>query len=361
MSVVIVTGSSGLVGSAVVERLSEEGLDVVGIDNDMRKAFFGEDASTAWNARNLQIKFPAYTHHAADIRDRDAMAALFRQVGEALIGVVHCAGQPSHDWAATDPFTDFSVNAEGTLILLEMLRNHAPDAAFVFLSTNKVYGDRPNDLPLIETDTRWELDRDHPYFEHGIDESMSIDASKHSLFGVSKTAADLMVQEYGRYFGLKTACLRCGCLTGPAQAGAQLHGFLSYLMRCAVTGRPYTVFGYKAKQVRDNIHSRDLADAIWHIVQSPRSGAVYNMGGGRHSNCSMLEAIDLAQEISGNDLDWRYSEDNRSGDHIWWISDLRRFQADYPEWAPRYDLGTIMLELHHAQVTRAAAPAALRA
>ncbi len=361
MSVAIVTGSSGLVGSSMVERLSEEGLDVVGIDNDMRRDFFGEEASTAWNMRHLQSRIAGYTHYDIDIRDRAGMAALFRRYGASIAGVVHCAAQPSHDWAARDPFTDFSVNAEGTLLLLEMVRAHAPEAAFVFLSTNKVYGDRPNDLPLVETETRWELDRSHPYFEHGIDETMSIDASKHSLFGVSKAAADLMVQEYGRYFGLKTACLRCGCLTGPAHSGAQLHGFLSYLMRCVETGLPYTVFGYKAKQVRDNIHSRDLADAIWHIVQSPPTGAVYNMGGGRRSNCSMLEAIELAQEVSGHDLDWEYREDNRSGDHVWWISDLRRFEADYPAWRPRYDLETIMLELHHAQRQRHPAPAALRA
>ncbi len=356
MAVAIVTGSSGLIGSSAVQVLSDNGLEIVGVDNDMRSYFFGEQASTAWNTESLTAKVPGFTHVAADIRDRDAMSALIRKYGKNLTAVVHCAAQPSHDWAAKEPFVDFSVNAEGTLVLLEMLRQHAPEAAFVFLSTNKVYGDRPNSLPLVETETRWEIDAEHPYFEHGIDEGMSIDASKHSLFGVSKVAADLMVQEYGRYFGLKTACLRGGCLTGPAHSGAELHGFLAYLMRCVVSGRPYTVFGYKGKQVRDNIHSADLAAAIWEIVKAPKSGAVYNVGGGRRSNCSMMEAIRMSEEIAGRELSWTYSDDNRSGDHIWWISDMRRFMTDYPDWTPRYDLTAILREIHDAQVDQADAP-----
>jgi CDP-paratose 2-epimerase len=243
---------------------------------------------------------------------------------------------------------DFTVNAHGTLILLEKTRHYCPDAAFVFLSTNKVYGDTPNRLPLVEHQTRWEIDPAHRFAEHGIDETMNIDDSLHSLFGVSKVAGDLLVQEYGRYFGLKTACFRCGCLTGPDHAGVELHGFLSYLMKCAVSGRPYTVFGYKGKQVRDNIHSGDLVEAIWHFIQKPRSAQVYNMGGSRFSNCSMLEAIGACGRITNRALKWSYKDDNRVGDHIWWISDVRRFRAHYPEWRLKYDFEAIVSELHEA-------------
>jgi CDP-paratose 2-epimerase len=274
--------------------------------------------------------------------------AIFKKHGSGISVVVHTAAQPSHDWAAREPLTDFGVNAVGTMNLLEATRLHCPEAVFIFTSTNKVYGDTPNYLPLVEEETRWELDASHPWHKRGIDEAMSIDASKHSIFGASKVAADVMVQEYGRYFGMKTAVFRGGCLTGPAHAGAELHGFLAYLMKCTVTGKAYSVFGYKGKQVRDNIHSHDLVDAFVHFINTPRSGEVYNIGGSRHSNCSMLEAISLCEEISGKKLTWTYKEDNRIGDHIWWISDVAKFQSHYPNWKYRYDLRGILEEIHKA-------------
>ncbi|MBP2294293.1 NAD-dependent epimerase/dehydratase family protein [Azospirillum rugosum] len=353
MSVVIVTGSAGLIGAEAVGFFAEKGFDVVGVDNDMRRHFFGDDASTAWSRERLERRWKnSYRHVAADIRDRDAMDGLFARYGKAVALVIHTAAQPSHDWAVRDPFTDFAVNANGTLNLLEATRAHAPDAPFIFTSTNKVYGDAPNRLPLVETGTRWELAPDHPFHAHGIDETMSVDRTLHSLFGVSKLSADAMVQEYGRYFGLRTACFRGGCLTGPGHSGAQLHGFLAYLMKCAVTGTPYTVFGYKGKQVRDNIHSFDLVNAFWHFFQAPRAGEVYNMGGGRAANCSMLEAIALAGRLTGREMSWTYSETNRVGDHIWWISDTRRFQAHYPDWSLTYGIDRILTEMHGEMAER---------
>jgi CDP-paratose 2-epimerase len=349
MKVAIVTGSCGLIGSETCKRLHAEGLTVVGIDNDMRKYFFGAEASTAKSQGELE-SLGSYIHESIDIRDWAAVNAAFAKYGADISVVVHTAAQPSHDWAAREPLTDFGVNALGTMHLLEATRLHAPDAVFIFTSTNKVYGDTPNFLPLIETETRWEIDSKHAFFLKGIDESMSIDHSKHSIFGASKVAADVMVQEYGRYFGMKTAIFRGGCLTGPAHAGAELHGFLAYLMKCTVLGKPYTIFGYKGKQVRDNIHSHDLVDAFWHFIQKPRSGEVYNIGGSRHSNCSMLEAIQLCEEISGKKLEFTYKEDNRSGDHIWYISDVSKFQSHYPDWKYRYDLRTTMEEIHAACV-----------
>jgi len=348
MSLAIVTGSGGLIGSETCKRLASEGLDVVGVDNDMRAYFFGEEASTRHSVQSLKTAIRGYAHHHVDIRDTVAVSGIFGRYGNAISMVVHTAAQPSHDWAAKEPYTDFGVNAGGTINLLEAARLHCPDAVFIFTSTNKVYGDTPNRLPLIETATRWEIDSAHPYFAHGIDEQMSIDQTKHSIFGASKVAADVMVQEYGRYFGMKTACFRGGCLTGPAHAGAELHGFLAYLMKCTVTGRPYRVFGYKGKQVRDNIHSHDLVEAFWQFFQSPRYAEVYNMGGGRHSNCSMLEAIALCEEISGKKLDYSYIEDNRIGDHIWWVSDVRKFQSHFPGWQYRYGLREILQEIHAA-------------
>lgn len=346
MSVAIVTGAAGLIGSEAVRLFASRGLDVVGVDNDMRHYFFGEVGSTTWNRKALERTVRGYIHSDNDIRDEGAMRNLFARYGRDIGVVIHCAAQPSHDWAAREPVTDFTVNANGTLILLEMARHYCPDAVFVFLSTNKVYGDTPNRLPLVERATRWEISEDHRFFAHGVDESMIIDASMHSLFGVSKTAADLMVQEYGRYFGLRTTCLRGGCLTGPAHSGAELHGFLSYLVRCVTEGRRYTVYGYKGKQVRDNIHSYDLVNALWQVFLRPRAAAVYNMGGGRHSNCSMLEAIHIAEEVAGRPLDHTYSDKNRSGDHIWWVSDTRRFEVDYPEWKRRYDIQTMIREIN---------------
>ncbi|HEX8296132.1 MAG TPA: NAD-dependent epimerase/dehydratase family protein [Chthoniobacteraceae bacterium] len=347
MSVALITGSAGLIGSEACKRFHAEGLEIAGIDNDMRAKFFGEGASTAGMREKLERTLPHYRHHAVDIRNMTDVDRVFATYGAQISLVIHTAAQPSHDWAAREPGTDFSVNAVGTLNLLEAARQHCPAAVFIFTSTNKVYGDTPNRLPLQELERRWEIDPAHP-FSIGIDESMSIDQTKHSLFGVSKAAADLLVQEYGRYFGLLTTCIRGGCLTGPAHAGAELHGFLAYLMRCTVEEKPYRVFGYRGKQVRDNIHSHDLVEAFWQFFRAPRSAEVYNLGGSRHSNCSMLEAIDLCQEISGRKLDWTYVEDNRVGDHIWWISDVRKFQAHYPEWKYRYGLREILEEIHAA-------------
>ena len=352
MSVAVVTGAAGLIGSETVRSLHGEGFDVVGIDNNMRAYFFGEDGSTAWNAEQLQKGLPKYTHRDMDIRDNDGVQGLFKQYGKSIELIVHCAAQPSHDWAAREPATDFTVNALATLYLLEATRQHAPEATFVFTSTNKVYGDLPNSLPLVEQETRWECDPSHPYAEHGIDESMSIDQCKHSIFGASKVAADVMCQEYGRYFGMKTGLFRGGCLTGPAHSGAELHGFLAYLVKCQLTGRKYTIFGYKGKQVRDNIHCTDLVSAFWHFHQSPKLGAVYNMGGSRHSNCSMLEAIRMIEELSGRQLDYELSEQARIGDHIWWISDVRRFQSDFPEWQYQYDMTSILKQIVEAVAER---------
>lgn len=348
MSNVIVTGSGGLIGSESSKRFHAEGLDVVGIDNDMRAYFFGTDASTVHTAKELSKSLRNYRHENLDIRDQAGVERVFARAGNQTVAIIHTAAQPSHDWAAREPQTDFSVNAMGTLNLLEAARRHCPEAAFIFTSTNKVYGDTPNALPLIELETRWEIESSHPYHARGIDETMSIDQTKHSLFGASKVAADVLVQEYGRYFGMKTACFRGGCLTGPAHAGAELHGFLAYLMRCTVAGRPYRVFGYKGKQVRDNIHSHDLVEAFWQFLQAPRRGEVYNIGGSRHSNCSMLEAIALCEEISGRKLDYTYLDDNRVGDHIWWISDVQKFQGHYPDWKYRYGLREILEEIHAA-------------
>lgn len=352
MDVVVVTGSGGLVGSETVEYYAQRADLVVGIDNDLRSYFFGREASTAWNTAKLRERYANYRHHTADIRDADALERIFAEHGSDIRVVVHTAAQPSHDWAAREPVTDFTVNANGTLLLLEATRRRCPDAVFVFTSTNKVYGDRPNALPLVEGATRWEVDPSHPYAEHGIDEDMSIDASMHSLFGASKVAADVLVQEYGRYFGLKTGVFRGGCLTGPAHSGAKLHGFLAYLMKCTLTGEPYTVFGYKGKQVRDNIHSTDLIEAFAAFARDPRPGEVYNIGGGPASNCSMLEAIALCEEIAGRRLDWTYSDEARAGDHIWYVSDLRKFSSHYPGWSITYDVPTILKGIHEAGVAR---------
>jgi CDP-paratose 2-epimerase len=350
--VAIITGSAGLIGAEAIRFLAARGLDVVGIDNDMRRYFFGEEASTAWSRRRLQANVRGYRHYDIDIRNQSALEAIFQTYGSHIALVLHTAAQPSHDWAAREPFTDFAVNANGTLNLLEFTRRYAPEAVFIFTSTNKVYGDTPNRLPLIELDTRWELDPSHPFSAAGIDESMSIDNTLHSLFGASKVAADILVQEYGRYFGMKTACFRGGCLTGPGHAGAQLHGFLAYLVKCAVTETPYTVFGYKGKQVRDNIHAYDLVNAFWQFFQKPRSGEVYNIGGGRFSNCSMLEAITITERLTGRPLQWAYHDTGRIGDHIWWISDMQKMQTHYPGWSLAYNIDRIIAEIYEEQVAR---------
>jgi CDP-paratose 2-epimerase len=357
MSVAIVTGSAGLVGAEAVRQFCGHGFDVVGIDNDMRRAFFGEEASTIWSRDQLVRELPRYRHVEADIRDTAAIEELFARLHRNIAVVIHAAAQPSHDWAARDPQTDFTINANGTLNLLEATRRHCPEAAFLFTSTNKVYGDAPNSLPLVELETRWELGAGHPFAAHGFDETMSIDQSLHSLFGASKAAADILVQEYGRYFGLKTACFRGGCLTGPGHSGTKLHGFLAYLAKCALTGDPYSVLGYKGKQVRDNIHAFDLVNAFWHFCQAPRSGEVYNMGGSRHSNCSMLEAIAACERLIGRSMNWSYSDDNRTGDHIWWISDVRRFQSHYPGWHYRYGIDDMLGEIIDGVTSRLTAMA----
>lgn len=352
MKITLITGSAGLVGSEVAMFFKDKFDLIIGIDNNMRAEFFGEEASTEWNRKRLEETIPNYKHYNVDIRDEKAIEKIFLKYKEDIDVVIHAAAQPSHDWAAKDPLKDFTVNANGTLVLLEMTRQYVPSAVFIFTSTNKVYGDIPNSLPLVELETRWEIDEKHPFFKEGIDESMSIDNCKHSLFGASKVAADVAVQEYGRYFGMQTACFRGGCLTGPNHSGTQLHGFLSYLMKCAITGDQYTVFGYKGKQVRDNIHSFDLANMFWHFYQNPRSGEIYNTGGARHSNCSILEAIQICEEITGNRMNYIYSDENRIGDHIWYISDIRKFKSHYPEWSFQYDLHDILSQIYEGMKDR---------
>jgi CDP-paratose 2-epimerase len=352
----IVSGSGGLIGSEAVQHFVEAGYDVVGLENDMRAWFFGVEASTSPTTDRLTRTLGhSFRSLEVDIRDADAVDRVFAERARSIDLVIHTAAQPSHDWAASDPQTDFTVNANGTLNLLEATRRHAPDATFVFCSTNKVYGDLPNQLPLIDAGRRLELPAEHRY-HRGIDTSMSIDASTHSLFGVSKAAADLLVQEYGRYFDMPTVCFRGGCLTGPNHAGTMLHGFLSYLMRCTMTGQPYTVFGYGGKQVRDNIHSADLVAAFHAFHRAPRAAAIYNIGGGRRSNCSMLEGIDLCQQIADRELQWQVVDRNRAGDHRWWISDLRPFCDDYPDWDITYDIETVLTEIyeHNAELWLAA-------
>jgi CDP-paratose 2-epimerase len=353
MKVAVITGASGLIGAEATRFFAQHGMLVVGIDNNMRKYFFGEGASTAWSEHRLATELGAnFKPYNADIRDAAAIGKIFEEYGSSIELVVHTAAQPSHDWAAREPFTDFTVNANGTSVMLEMTRLHAPKAVFIFCSTNKVYGDTPNSLPLVEQETRWDVDEGHPYFAHGIDEDMSIDRCKHSLFGASKVAADVLVQEYGRYFEMRTACFRGGCLTGPGHSGAELHGFLAYLMKCAITGTHYNIFGYKGKQVRDNIHSFDLVNAFNEFYKSPRIAEVYNIGGSRFSNCSMAEAISMCEEITGKKMSWGYKEENRIGDHIWWVSDIRRFQNHYPNWKLTYNVKDILVEIHDELVAR---------
>jgi CDP-paratose 2-epimerase len=350
MPLAIVTGSGGLIGSETVSYFVEAGYDVIGIDNDLRAHLFGPSASTAQRSRQLVEQYPdGFRWLEHDIRDADAIDRVFAEHAQRLELVVHTAAQPSHDWAASNPHTDFSVNATGTLNLLEAARRHKPEATFVFCSTNKVYGDRPNFLPLVELKTRLELPQDHEYYA-GIPVSMPIDQCLHSLFGASKAAADLLTQEYGRYFEMPTVCLRGGCLTGPNHAAAELHGFLAYLMKCAVTGTPYTIFGYGGKQVRDNIHSADFVRAVAAFHKAPRSAAVYNIGGGRTSNCSMLEAIELCERIAGRALDRTLVDAPRVGDHRWWISDVAGFQRDYPEWRLEYGVEDTLREIYERNV-----------
>lgn len=347
MPLAIVTGSAGLVGSATVALLCARGWTVIGIDNDQRSAFFGPAASTRDTLLALQERWPTYRHHDLDIRDAPQIAAIFAAFASDIALIVHAAAQPAHDWAATAPLVDFAVNAGSTLHLLEQTRLHCPRAVFIYVSTNKVYGDAPNLFPFVEHETRFEPESTHRYAARGIDESLSVDRCMHSLFGVSKLSADLMVQEYGRYFGLATACFRCGCITGGAHAAVEQHGFLAYVMRSAVQKIPYTIHGYQGKQVRDNIHADDLAAAFWAFYQTPRAGEVYNMGGGRASNCSVREAISLCEAAAGNTMAVSYEECARKGDHIWWISDTSRFSTHYPDWQPRHDRDSVIAALYN--------------
>ncbi len=341
MSLAIVTGSSGLIGHETVNFLNSKGMDVIGIDNNLRAYFFGKESSAIRNFKKIK-NFQSLNF---DIRDQGKIQALFKKFGNNISLIIHTAAQPSHEWAAKDPIYDFSINAQATIYLLESTRKFAPNATFIFTSSNKVYGDTPNNLPLMELNSRWECTPSHHFSINGIDESMSIDQSKHSLFGVSKVSADIMCQEYGKYFGLKTGIFRCGCVTGPAHFGANLHGFLSYLVKCQLTGKPYSIYGYKGKQVRDNIHSYDLVNAFWNFYTSPQIGEVYNIGGSRYSNCSIIEAIDIIKEQTGKGLNFKLLDEPRNGDHIWWISDISKFKKKFPNWNYKYDIKMIISEI----------------
>ena len=337
----LITGSSGLIGSEVALYFSARGHEIIGVDNNQRAVFFGPQGDTRWNQERLGRLVPGFVHRELDFRDRAGVLALIEELRPDAI--IHTAAQPSHDRAAAIPFDDFDTNAVGTLNLLEAARRHCPEAPFVHMSTNKVYGDAPNRISLRELETRW--DYDDPAYAHGIAESFSIDQSKHSLFGASKVAADVMVQEYGRYFGMPTCCLRGGCLTGPNHTGVELHGFLSYLVRCNLEGREYKIFGYRGKQVRDNIHSEDVAHFMYQFVQAPRVAEVYNLGGGKENSCSILEAFQIAEAFSGQTQQFTYLDENRIGDHICYYSDLRKMQAHYPGWGITKSLRTTIGEI----------------
>ncbi len=341
MQKLLITGSSGLIGSEVCLHFASLGWELHGVDNNQRAVFFGPQGDTRWNQRRLQSVIKGFVHHEVDIRDRQGVLNLIYSIRPDAI--VHTAAQPSHDLAAKIPFDDFDTNAVGTLNLLEATRQFALEAPFVHLSTNKVYGDAPNEIPMLELDTRW--DYADPIYEYGIPETFRIDQSKHSIFGASKVAADVMVQEYGRYFGMKTCCLRGGCLTGPNHSGVELHGFLSYLVKSNLEGRTYKIFGYKGKQVRDNIHSYDVACFIEAFIQNPRSGEVYNLGGGKNNTCSILEAFDIVTSLSGKPMQYEYVDKNREGDHICYYSDLRKMQQHYPQWSVRKSLTEIFTEI----------------
>ncbi len=338
---VLVSGSCGLIGSEVSLFFARHGFGVTGIDSNHRAVFFGPEGDTSWVLERLRREMPDYRHAALDIRDRDGVLALVEELRPNLI--IHTASQPSHDRAAAIPFLDFEVNALGTLHLLEAARRFCPEAPFIHTSTNKVYGDRPNSIAMKEMETRW--DYADPVYENGIPENFPIDQSKHSLFGASKLAADIMVQEYGRYFNMPTCCLRGGCLTGPNHSGVELHGFLSYLVKCNVEGREYRVFGYKGKQVRDNLHSEDVARFMFEFWKAPRVGEVYNLGGGKGNSCSILEAFRMVEEVTGRPMNWRYVDENRIGDHICYYSDLRKMKAHYPGWDITKSLPAIFQEI----------------
>lgn len=342
------TGSSGLIGSEMASYYCDAGYDVWGIDNDLRKYFFGNEASTERNKNYLIEKYKKFSHHSIDIRNKDQLNKLFQKAGKNLVLILHAAAQPSHDWAAREPLTDFGVNATGTLNMLECFKEFCPDAVFIFTSTNKVYGDNPNNLPFQENKTRYDLPKNHELY-NGISENFPIDNCTHSIFGASKLAADILVQEYGRYFGLKTGTFRGGCLTGGRHTGTMMHGFLSYLIKCALIKREYTIIGYKGKQVRDNIHSSDLIAAFDYFFKNPSSGEAFNIGGTRLSNCSILEAIQEIEAKSKNKMDIRFDNENRIGDHQWWISDSSKFSKRYPKWQIKYDTISIIEEIYETQ------------
>jgi CDP-paratose 2-epimerase len=349
MKKILITGCSGLIGSELVSFFDSHAQCVVGLDNNMRADFFGPEGDTQWNLQRVKQTTRHFRYHCLDIRDRFVLASLFQCAGPFDL-IIHCAAQPSHDLAARRPFDDFDVNAVGTMNLLETTRQHSPDAVFVFLSTNKVYGDAPNEIPLKELDRRW--DYAHAEDHDGISEEMRIDQSKHSIFGASKVAADILTQEFGRYFGMKTHCLRAGCLTGPHHSGVELHGFLSYLIKNQLLGQPYRIYGYKGKQVRDNLHSYDVARAIEEIYQNPRRGEVYNLGGARQNSCSVLEAFDYVEHLTGKKMNYEYVDKPREGDHICYISDLTRFKSHYPQWQITKSLHDIFREIIDAWKVR---------
>ena len=344
MSLALITGSNGLVGSESVNFFCDKGFEVVGIDNNLRKLFFGNDGSTLWIKKNLQKRNKKFIHCNLDIRNYEGLEKLFKKYLNKISIIIHCAAQPSHDYGKKFPFLDFHVNATGTLNLLELTKKFCPDAPFIFMSTNKVYGDSPNRLNILEKKTRWELKKTDKNFK-GINENFSIDNSTHSFFGVSKTYADLIVQEYGKNVGLKTVCFRGGCITGPNHSGAKLHGFLSYLVKVSLVNKKYSLIGYKGKQVRDNLHSHDLVNCFWEFYKKPRYGEVYNMGGGRFSNCSIIEALDLVENLCNIVIKRDLIKTPRVGDHIWYISNINKFKKHYPKWKQKYNTKKIIEEL----------------
>lgn len=348
MSVAVITGSCGLIGCEAVNFFCKLGCDVIGIDNDMRSKFFGRESSTMASRKLLKKNLKNYRHYDIDVRDEKAIKKIFSKYQKDISLIIHTAAQPSHDWAAKEPYIDFSINANATFILLESFRLFCPNAIFIFTSTNKVYGDGPNTLPFVEGEKRYELSGNHRYY-NGIDESFGIDNRLHSLFGASKVAADILVQEYGKYFGLKTVVFRGGCFAGSGHLGAELHGFLSYMVKCCITGKKYTIYGYKGKQVRDNLHSYDLVNAFYQFSLNPRMGEIYNIGGGRLSNISILEAIDICEKLSGRKFDYEYTEITRKGDHIWWVTDFSKFKKDYPGWNLTYSIEKIIEDIYRNQ------------
>ena len=344
MSVALITGSCGLVGSESALFFSKKGFEIIGIDNNSRRFFFGKDGDTGWIKSRLKKSINKYYHYNIDIRSLDLLEKVFKKYGKKISLIIHSAAQPSHDWAKTRPFIDFDINAKGTLNLLELNKRYCPETPFIFMSTNKVYGDNPNLLPLKEKKSRWEINSNHKYYK-GIDESMSIDRCTHSFFGASKAYADLVVQEYGKNIGLKTACFRAGCITGPNHSGAKLHGFLSYLVKVSLKKKKYTLIGYKGKQVRDNIHSEDLVECFWEFFKRPKRGAVYNTGGGRYSNCSIIEALNLVEKFANIRIKKKLLKQNRVGDHIWYVSSMKKFKKDFPNWKQKYSTMKIIKDL----------------